>query len=116
MSVAFSNISRYSHRYPNVSGILLIPSNDVIISRGSKLYVICRSDRKRSRFMWFVNGQHMTSPSKMSSMPDYGESVLLLDTHDFKRRSIYVTCFVPPFAPKRIKVTIADGMFMFILT
>ena len=92
----------------------MTPSNDVTIPRGSKLYVICKSERKRSRFMWFVNGHHLTSSSKISSILEYSESVLQLEARDFKRKITYVTCFVPPFAPKRIKVTLADGMFVYI--
>ena len=106
---SFSSILRSF--YLNFTGIEMTPSNDVTISRGSKVNVICRSERKRSRFMWFMNGQLMTSRSKISTF-NYGASVLRLNARDLERESTYVTCFVPPFTPKRIKIINVDRMLM----
>lgn len=92
------------------SGMTLIPSNDVILRKGSKLYVVCRSEGKFSRFLWFMNGQRVTSPRKLAQSK-YGESILRLDAHDLQRKKTHVTCFVPPFKPKRITISVDDGLF-----
>eukprot|EP00795_Rhopilema_esculentum_P016435 gene16435-7846_t len=93
----------------NASGIQLTPRRRVTIKRGSEIYVLCRSERKTSRFTWFVDGHMITSPYKVATDGRSGESVLLLTSHDFSGEFAYITCFVPPFTPKRVKVNLATA-------
>ena len=74
--------------------------------------MLCRSERKTSRFTWFVDGHMITSPYKVATNGRSGESVLLLTSHDFSGEFAYVTCFVPPFTPKRVKVNLAAGEYL----
>lgn len=101
-----TNTWKISH---SLLGIHMIPNTDITIREGSKLYVTCQSGHKTARFSWLINGQHVTSRSKISLFK-YGESILRLNPHDFPKKTLSVECFVPPFAPKKIKVTKSRGM------